>query len=181
MPLPTQQWVVGWELCPQWHSLLHTCMMCVLYSPRGDEVVQKCCVSYAGDVIVSWIWYRCQTLNYTPLPIAGWIIKNSVWLGLGVAPHLQEAGGRIVSFISCIKMIKIEIKATQHNPWGRLKRPYAITRLTALFMCDLVSDLVICKFRKSMGVHDTECPYWDQVSLNNSKATHCHDFSFFSL
>ena len=30
-----------------------------------------------------------------------------------------------------------------------------------------MSDLVICKFRKSMVIHDTECPYWDQVSLNN--------------
>ena len=26
-------------------------------------------------------------------------------------------------------------------------------------MCGLMSDLVICKFRKSMVIHDTECPY----------------------
>ena len=38
-------------------------------------------------------------------------------------------------------------------------------------MCGWVYDLVICKFRKSMVVHDTECPYWDQVSLNNTKQT----------
>ena len=31
-------------------------------------------------------------------------------------------------------------------------------------MCGLMSDLIICKFRKSMVIHDTECPYWDQVS-----------------
>ena len=43
----------------------------------------------------------------------------------------------------------------------------AITRLTARFMCGLMSDLVICKFRKSMVTHDTECPHWDQVSLKN--------------
>ena len=30
-----------------------------------------------------------------------------------------------------------------------------------------MSDLVICKFRKSMVIHDTECPHWDQMSLNN--------------
>ena len=30
-----------------------------------------------------------------------------------------------------------------------------------------MSELVIYKFRKSMVMHDTECPYWDQVSLNN--------------
>ena len=56
---------------------------------------------------------------------------------------------------------------TRTNPWGRLKWPSAITRLTAHFMCGLMSDMVICKFRKSMVIHDTECPYWDQVSLNN--------------
>ena len=27
-------------------SLLHTCMACVLYSPRGDEIVQVVCVLY---------------------------------------------------------------------------------------------------------------------------------------
>ena len=27
------------------------------------------------------------------------------------------------------------------------------------FMCGLMSDLVICKFRKSMVIHDTESPY----------------------
>ena len=31
-----------------------------------------------------------------------------------------------------------------------------------------MSDLVICKFRKSMVIHDAKCPYWDQVSLNNT-------------
>ena len=38
-------------------------------------------------------------------------------------------------------------------------------------MCDLISDLVICKFRKSMVIHDTECPYRDQVSLYNTNQT----------
>ena len=36
-------------------------------------------------------------------------------------------------------------------------------------MGGLMSDLVICRFTKSMVRHDTECPYWDQVSLNNTK------------
>ena len=34
-------------------------------------------------------------------------------------------------------------------------------------MYGLMSDLVNCNFRKSMVIHGTECPYWDQVSLNN--------------
>ena len=35
-------------------------------------------------------------------------------------------------------------------------------------LCDLMSDLVICKFIQSMVIHDTECPYWDQVSYNTN-------------
>ena len=31
------------------------------------------------------------------------------------------------------------------------------------------SDLVICKFGKNMVIHDTECPYWDQVSNNTNQ------------
>ena len=30
---------------------------------------------------------------------------------------------------------------------------------TSCTICDLMSDPVICKFRKSMVIHDTECPY----------------------
>ena len=33
------------------------------------------------------------------------------------------------------------------------------------------SDLAISKFRKSMVIHDAKCPYWDQVSLNNTNPT----------
>ena len=32
----------------------------------------------------------------------------------------------------------------------------------------VMSDLVMCKFRKSMVIHDAEWFYWDQVSLNNT-------------
>ena len=38
-------------------------------------------------------------------------------------------------------------------------------------MCGLTSDLVICKFRKSIVIHDTECLRWYQVSLNNTNPT----------
>ena len=64
---------------------------------------------------------------------------------------------------------------------------YAISRLnlTVHFMCVLMSNLVICKFSKRYGhtwhrmsllrlakmmvIHDTECPYWDQMSLKTKK------------
>ena len=66
---------------------------------------------------------------------------------------------------------------TNTNPRGKLKWPYAITRLTAHFVCGLMYDLVRCKFRKSMVIHDTKCPYWDQVSLNNTNQTSSCDFA----
>ena len=47
-------------------------------------------------------------------------------------------------------------------------------RLTALVMCGLMANLVISKFRKCMVIHDIECPYWDQVSLNNTKPINSH-------
>ena len=44
---------------------------------------------------------------------------------------------------------------------------------------DVWSGDLICKFRKSMVLHDTECPYWDQVSLNNTNQTcFCHIFKW---
>ena len=62
-----------------------------------------------------------------------------------------------------------------HKPLRRIK-VYVITRLilTLLFGVALMSDLVICKFRESMVIQDTECPYWDQVSLNNTNHTQSH-------
>ena len=42
-----------------------------------------------------------------------------------------------------------------HKPLGKIKWPYAITKLTTYFTCSLMSDLAICKFRKSMVIHDT--------------------------
>ena len=33
-----------------------------------------------------------------------------------------------------------------------------------------MSDLLICKFRKSMAIRDTKYPYWEQVSLNNTNS-----------
>ena len=59
-----------------------------------------------------------------------------------------------------------------HNPMRKIKVTICkITRLTIHFMCSLMSDLVICKFGKSLVIHDTECPFWDQVSLNNTNKT----------
>ena len=59
-----------------------------------------------------------------------------------------------------------------HKPLRKIKVTiYIITRLTANFMCGVMSDLVNWEFRKSMVIHDTECPYWDQVPLNNTNQT----------
>ena len=54
-----------------------------------------------------------------------------------------------------------------HKPlW---KWPIAITRLTTHFTCGLMSGLVICEHRKLLVIHNTKCPYWDQVSINNPR------------
>ena len=46
------------------------------------------------------------------------------------------------------------------------------------FMCGLIPDLVISNFIKNMVIHDTECPYWDQVSLNNTKPNHYYYYYY---
>ena len=51
--------------------------------------------------------------------------------------------------------------------------PYVITRLTAFFVFDLMSVRLIWWFASSekMTIHNTECPYWDRVSLNTNQTT----------
>ena len=53
--------------------------------------------------------------------------------------------------------------------WGRLW-PSAIIRLTAHFTCGLYLIWWFASIGKSVVKHDTECPYWDQMSLNNTQA-----------
>ena len=60
-----------------------------------------------------------------------------------------------------------------HKAWRKIEVTICkITRLTAHFMCGLMSDLLILHLLiKSMVIHDTKCPFWDQVSLNNTNQT----------
>ena len=44
-------------------------------------------------------------------------------------------------------------------------------------MCGMMLDLMICKFSKGMVIHGIKCPYWDQMSLNNTNQTR-PDWSF---
>ena len=50
---------------------------------------------------------------------------------------------------------------THTKPWGRLKWPYAITRLTVHCTWNLVSDLVICYAKVSDTIYDAKCPHLD--------------------
>ena len=81
--------------------------------------------------------------------------------------HVVLMSNVIISEVICVKFTLEasvhtgSLSLTRANPWGRLKWPYAIARLTPHFMCGLTSHLVICKFRKSMVMHNTECPYWN--------------------
>ena len=58
---------------------------------------------------------------------------------------------------------------THTKPGGRLKWSYAKSpgwRPFYVWPCVWSADLHL--LIKSMVIHDTECPYWDQVSLNNT-------------
>ena len=60
---------------------------------------------------------------------------------------------------------------THTNPWGKLWSDHMQSpgwQPTLWIMYGLISDLMICKFRKVWSYNDTECPYWDKVSLNNN-------------
>ena len=55
-----------------------------------------------------------------------------------------------------------------HKPLRKIKVTMCNHQADSQLCIGLMSDLVNCKFRKIMVIHDTECPYWDQVSLNNT-------------
>ena len=59
-----------------------------------------------------------------------------------------------------------ELIHTHTIPWGRLKWPYAITRLTAHFMCGLMSD--IWWFASLEKV-------WSYLALNTLSETRCQN------
>ena len=61
-----------------------------------------------------------------------------------------------------------------HKPLKKIKWRSAITRLTAHFVCGVMSDLVIWKIKKRVYkvIHHSvcpNCPYWHQVLSNNTK------------
>ena len=70
--------------------------------------------------------------------------------------------------IITLRVVKWECQSlhTHTNPLGRLKWPSAITRLATHFTCGLTSALGIYHQRKTMVIHDTECP-WTWVAFTN--------------
>ena len=82
----------------------------------------------------------------------------------------EEGGGGIVfhhqgSTFFTVDNMGVMIRLGQGGLRSLLKWPYAMTRLTAHIMYGLMSELVTCKFRKNMVIHDTKCPYTE---------TRCH-------
>ena len=67
----------------------------------------------------------------------------------------------------------------EHKPLRKIPWPPVITKLIAHF--GLVSDMVICKYRKEyMVINDTECLYLDQVSLTTQTPLIPCSWSLFS-
>ena len=105
--------------------------------------VEFACVQWRNTNLIQIIVVKCMSLWLMLIHISG-VIK---WVCLSIHTHT--------------------------NPWGRLKWPYAITRLTVHFTCGLMYALVICMQRKEYGVHDNKHPDWDWVSLNNKNSNWC--------
>ena len=61
-----------------------------------------------------------------------------------------------------------QIIVYQHKPLRKIKLPSPIARLTLTLLVAWCLIWWFASIEKSMVVHDTECPYWDQVSLNNT-------------
>ena len=57
----------------------------------------------------------------------------------------------------------------QHKSQRKFTLPLAITRLTANLMCGQVFNLVVSKHTEEF-IHDTECPYCYEVSLNKTNS-----------
>ena len=45
------------------------------------------------------------------------------------------------------------------RPSRKIKVTLCNHQADSALMCGLASDLVICKFRKCLAIHDIECPY----------------------
>ena len=120
--------------------------------------------------VIKWVCYPIYTLALLQASVC----PNTIWFF--VSWHLGNQISQEAKYSCDITAIY-----THTNLRGKLKWPYAITRLTAHYMCGLRFDLVICNFRKCMVIHDTECPYWDQVSLNNTNQTKSQDTPHLSV
>ena len=91
-----------------------------------------------------------------------WMQSSRIYsrINLSVGHYIKESLGWLSEYVNHIY---------PHKQLRKINLPSAITRQAAHVMCGLMSDLVICNHRKEMVMHDTECPYCDQVSLNNTK------------
>ena len=88
-----------------------------------------------------------------------WTTWNTIWSNTGYLLTSPLEGDKVSMFTHTYP----------HKPPRNIK--VTTCNHQADFMCGLMSCLVVCKFRKSMVIHDTECPYWDEVSLNNTNHT----------
>ena len=135
---------------------------------EGSQQTRGICRTFLGPFITKWRWEQWKHAPVIRVPCGLVFFQRSVLISWN--KHKTTLLWCIWLNLRDDKMGMLShIYGTHMNPWGKLNWPYAITRLTAHFMCWLMFDLVICNYRQSMVIHDTECPYWDQGSLNNTK------------
>ena len=134
-------------------------------------------MSYA---VANWTWILRSRL--LPNRTLNWkkndLLVDFYWRIMTKTLKLYEI--LLFCFDSVCEMLSRVIKVSMlthtypQKTWVRFKCPSGITKLTAHFTWDLMSYLMICKCRKEhWHMCNTECPYWDQVSLNytNSNLT----------
>ena len=103
------------------------------------------------------------------------MLFNNIWSSKAIQcyerhhPHLSPLWGDKVSML---------IHIYSHKPWRKIE--VTISAKSPGWQPTLcVVWCLICWFasyKKSMVIHDTTCPYWDQVSLkqHNTKQNHSH-------
>ena len=166
IPFPYQYYKLSWyyfwdttEFCLWWDSNSQPSYLWAY--------LQSSCIA-CSHFTVQQFRFPTSIINWTGITFGSYVgVHNPP----SKNPHCTSKG-LIVHITSSLGYEHVNPYKYPHKPWRKIEVAICkITRLTVHFMCGLMSDLLICKLIKSMAIHDTECPYWDQVSLNNTNET----------
>ena len=150
-----------------------------------DEARQECKIRSLHNItIVSMLWEFIYPSLISATHYSGFITSHNKKNCTSFTLHTTQQSTwsyLMVSLFHCIMIntsleqslagdkVSILIHTCPHKPRGWITGLQSLSRQPTI-TCGLMSDLVICKRRKSMVIQDTGCPYGDQVSLNNTNS-----------